>query len=325
MSSDIPTLHHQPTDASQELISTGSYVDWSAILAGGIFALAFSFLLFQFGATLGLSLTSPYLGEGVSASWLAIAAGIWFAWVIVSGFGAGGYLSGRMRRRADDAASPEVEMRDGAHGLMVWATGVLVGTVLAAIGVSGLLTAGAATVGPVSEAAAEAFPSDYLANVMLRSDLDEPEINSADTAAPREDGSAAAVAGSGRAGDRQGVGTEAVDPAIQQQIASVIARSVFSGEMADRDRRYLVQLVAANTALEPAAVRTRVDEVIAEIDEARVQAREAVEKARVAGVVYGFIVAATLLVGAVAAFFAATLGGRHRDEGLGFEALIARR
>ncbi len=151
----------------------GSYLDWSAILAGGIFALAISFLLVTFGAGLGLSLTSPYGGEGVSAAWLAIASGIWFVWVMITGFGAGGYLAGRMRRRVSDATPDEVGVRDGAHGLMVWAVGALVSTVLATASVGGLLSAGASAVGSaagtVTDVASDVASSDYFANVMLRS------------------------------------------------------------------------------------------------------------------------------------------------------------
>ena len=55
----------------------------------------------------------------MSAFWLAIAAGIWFAWVMVTSFGAGGYLAGRMRRHAGDAKPDEVKLRDGAHGVLV--------------------------------------------------------------------------------------------------------------------------------------------------------------------------------------------------------------
>jgi hypothetical protein len=116
-----------------------------------------------------------------------------------------------------------------------------------------------------------------------------------------------------------------VDPAVQQEIAGILTRSVASGEMAERDRSYLARLVAANSDLDEDAARTRVDEVTAEIDEARATAIEAVEQARVAGVVFGFIATATLLLGAVAASLAAAAGGRHRDAGLGLDVLTARR
>lgn len=287
-------------------LAEGSYIDWAAILAGGIFALAISFLLVSFGASLGLSLTSPYRGEGVSAAWLAIAAGIWLVWVMVVGFGAGGYLCGRMRRRAGDVNPHEVEARDGIHGLMVWATGAVVGTVLAASGAGGFISAGTSAVGTVSDMAGEALSSDYFADVMLR------------------DGTVAdAAQGSGQQPAQDAA--PAIAPAVRQEIATIITRSVTTGEMVERDRTYLAKVVAANSDLEQDAARTRVDETIAEIDAVRAAARNAAEKARVAGVVFGFIAAATLLVGAVAAFFAAAAGGHHRDQGLGFDVFTARR
>ena len=286
--------------------STASYVDWPAILAGGVFALAVSFLLLGFGASIGLSLSSPYRGEGMSAAWLAIAAGIWFAWVMVTGFGAGGYLTGRMRRPLGDATTDEVEVRDGTHGLMVWATGAVVGAVLAAAGVGGAVGVGASALGSAAEtatdAATEAASSDYFANVLLRG-----------TGADGQTGTA-------------GQGTTAQgDPAVRQEVSGILARSVANGAVVDRDRAYLAEVVAANSDMTADAARTRVDQVIGEIDEARATALAAVEDARIAGVIFGFIAAATLLLGAVAAFFAAAAGGRHRDAGLGFDMLIQKR
>ena len=299
----------------------GSYIDWAAIIAGGVLALAISFLLISFGASLGLSLTSPYRGEGVSAAWLGIAAGIWFAWVTVSSFGAGGYIAGRMRRRAGDATADEVSLRDGAHGLMVWATGALVSIILTAPGVGGLLSAGASAVGTAADTATDAISADYFANVMLRGGQVQPPPEDG-AAAAGEDGETTAptLQPAGEAEDVSGV-----NPDVQQEIASIIARSVTEGGMAERDRDYLAQLVAANTNLDRQQALTRVDEITAEVDDARAAALEVVDDARVAGVVFGFIAAATLLIGAVAAFFAAAAGGRHRDEGLGLDVLMVRR
>ncbi len=275
-----------------------SYIDWAAIFAGAVFATAISVVLISFGAGLGLSLTSPYSGEGVSAAWIAIASGIWFAWVMVTAFGAGGYLAGRMRSRVGDATADEVSVRDGTHGLMVWATGAVVGMVIAAFGISGIAGAGAAVLGAGAQTATDtvedAVSSDYFANLMLR-----PATAEAPTAS--------------------------IDPAVQEQVGSILARAVTSGEIADRDRAYLAQVIAANTDLSPQEASTRVDEIGSEVDQAIAAAQDAVEQARVAGVVFGFIAAATLLIGAVAAFFAAMAGGHHRDEGLGFDAITARR
>ena len=292
--------------------SDGAYVDWAAILAGAVFALALSFLLISFGAGLGLSLTSPHGDEGISALWLAIASGIWLIWVMVTSFGAGGYLAGRLRRKALDATPDEVEARDGAHGLMVWATGALISTVLVGAGIGGLVGAGMSAAGSAGDAASEAVSSEYFANVMLRSGVVDPDAAAADgDTAP--------------SGQQAAGGTPAVDPAVQQEIAGIVARSVVSGELAPRDRSYLAQLVAANSDLDQDGARNRVDQVTAEIDEVRAQAIEAVDDARIAGVIFGFITAATLLLGAVAAFFAAAAGGRHRDSGLGLDIATERR
>jgi hypothetical protein len=128
---------------SMELVEGGSadavpHIDWSAVIGGAIFAAAISFVLLTFGSAIGLSVTSPYHGSGVSLVGFAIGAALWFIWVEVSSFMAGGYLAGRMRRRALDASEHESDVRDGTHGLLVWALGTLLGAFLAIAGISGV-------------------------------------------------------------------------------------------------------------------------------------------------------------------------------------------
>ena len=43
-----------------------AYVDWPAILAGALLSAAFAFVLVTFGSAIGLSVASPYSGEGWS-------------------------------------------------------------------------------------------------------------------------------------------------------------------------------------------------------------------------------------------------------------------
>ncbi|MDZ4777822.1 MAG: hypothetical protein SGJ23_13670 [Alphaproteobacteria bacterium] len=117
--------------------SDHSYVDWAAVFAGAVLATAISFVLLTFGAALGLGLSSPREGEGVSVVAFVVAAGLWIVWVQVSSFMAGGYVTGRLRRRINDGTEHEVDVRDGLHGLLVWATGALVGAVLAASALGG--------------------------------------------------------------------------------------------------------------------------------------------------------------------------------------------
>lgn len=264
----------------------GSYVDWPAIFAGAIFATALSFVLITFGSGIGLSMVSPEPGEGVSMRWFTIAAGIWFVWVAVTSFAAGGYLSGRMRRPIGDATSDEVETRDGAHGVVVWATGALIGAVMAASGVSGLLGASGSVLGAAAETAATAVEGqgDYFANLALR-----------ETGADAE-----TLAG------------------IREEVMPVVQRSLIEGEISDEDQQYLIDTIAARTGTDPATVQTQVTAAVDGFRQARDAAAEAADQARIAGVIAAFVIAASLLIGAAAAYSAAVAGGHHRDNKLVF-------
>lgn len=130
----------------------GSYVDWSAILAGAVVASGIAFVFTTFGAALGLSLISPYDGDG-SAMAALIAVGTWMLWTTISSFMAGGYIAGRMRRRVDAASSAdEVGIRDGIHGLAVWGVAVLIGAVALGASVDTAVQATADTAAAVATA-----------------------------------------------------------------------------------------------------------------------------------------------------------------------------
>ena len=92
---------------------------------------ALSFVLLTFGSAIGLSVVSfEPRGRGVAV----LARGGQRAcgssgWLFTS-FGAGGYLAGRLRRPAPGASVDEIDVRDGAHGLLGLGHGALVGAVL---------------------------------------------------------------------------------------------------------------------------------------------------------------------------------------------------
>jgi hypothetical protein len=116
-----------------------SYVDLPAILGGAILAVAISLVLVNFGAAIGLSVPHEYHAEGKNAWVGIIAVGLWGIWVQVLASMAGGYLAGRMRRPVAGSQDHEREIRDGAHGLLVWATGTI--AVAIALGLSAALMA----------------------------------------------------------------------------------------------------------------------------------------------------------------------------------------
>lgn len=275
-------------------VEGASYLDWSAIIAGALLATAISLVLIAFGGALGLGMVSPESGAA-PGRWLAIAAGLWFVWVVISANIAGGYLAGRMRRRTGDATPGESDTRDGANGLTVWAVATLIAAVLATSGVSTVVRGAGAVVGTVTQAAGSAAGGaagavgdqlDYFAGLVQR-----------------------------------GEGGAVADPAVRSDILTILARSVREGEISQGDRDYMVNLVANETGTPPEQVGQRVDQALQQFDAAKQAAVDAAEAARVAGIVSGFVIAATLFAAAAAAYMAAVAGGNHRDDNIAFRTL----
>ena len=109
---------------------SASYVEWPCIIAGAMAALAVSFVLLTFGSAIGLASVSPWTSTSGSVTAVTIGAGFWLLLVHVWAFALGGYISARMRHRRAGASENEVAFRDGAHGLLVWSTAVVLGAIV---------------------------------------------------------------------------------------------------------------------------------------------------------------------------------------------------
>lgn len=119
-----------------------SYIEWSVIIAGAFVACAVSTVLLQFGAVVGLTQISNQASVDANITpGLVLGTGIWLLWVQLIASLTGGYLAGRMRMPVAGATPHESDMRDGVHGLLVWA----VSTIAVVIAVS-LMTSMAALV-----------------------------------------------------------------------------------------------------------------------------------------------------------------------------------
>jgi len=199
------------------------YVEWGAVFAGTSITTAFGLILLAFGAALGLGVSSPYEGEGLSPVAFAIAAGLYLLWVQVMSFYFGGYVTGRLRPRAAGETEHEADVRDGLHGLTTWGVSVVAAAAIAFFGIGGI-------------------------SLNLRNPPDSASASVAQLASQQINARAA--------------NERAVDPAAQ------------------------------NATL----------------------AQRRAEVARKRSIVAGFITAASLLVGAAAAFFGAHSGGHHRDK-----------
>lgn len=294
-----------------------SYVDWPAIIGGVILASAISILLLTFGSAIGLGFTDLNARDGVSPIWVAIAAASWLLWVQVSSFMAGGYLTGRLRRRHGDATEDEVDVRDGAHGLLVWAGALVVGAVLAVGGVGAVANiagstaatltnaAATATAPAAGEAAADMDPNGYFVDLLFR-----PAAGDATSTT----GSSFTTAPAATAADSE---------AARGEVTRIFAQAG-TGDLREGDRDYLVQLVAEQSALTDEEAAARVDEVMTAMETAKAEAMAAAETARKTGVIGAFLVAASFLVSAIGAYWAAQKGGSHRDRGTAFAGVFRR-
>src|SRR3954462_10765735 len=106
---------------------------WSAAFAGALAATAVAFLLISLGSGIGFLASSPY-SSGPSLATLTVGGAIWILLSQTWGYAVGGYLAGRLRARCTHGSSHESNFRDGAHGFVSWALGVLMTGTMVALG-----------------------------------------------------------------------------------------------------------------------------------------------------------------------------------------------
>lgn len=274
-----------------------SYVDWPAIIAGIVLASAISLVLISFGSAVGLNFVDIGSGNGPNPIVIGIAAALFFLTVQILSYMAGGYLTGRLRRRYFDANEHESDFRDGAHGLLVWAGSAILGTMIAVNGIGAAAnTVGSAAatvtnaVSNVGQGAAQAVdPNAYFIDTMFRAEQ------------PTE------------------------PAAARDEAGRIFAQAALGdGTVPEADRTYLANVVASNAGIPPEEAQARVDQAITGINTARDQAGDAARAARNAGIIGAFLLAASLLVSAISAFWAAQKGGNHRDKNTVFTRAFAR-
>jgi hypothetical protein len=401
------------TSMSSARISDGppgsSYVEWPAIFAGAMLASAIIVLMTAFGSAIGLSLVSPYHGPSPIIFYVVLA--LWFTWITVSSFVAGGYVTGRLRRPIEGTAPHEVHVRDGAHGLVVWAVAVVIGTALATFSLSSAVTtlslssavkggadlakSGAAAM--ASSVGLNADPIGYQIDTLLRYKEAEAQrsasgANTATMQSSRPEASRVLALGAAngtvssddriyvaraiaaRAGLSQADAERRVDAILaqakaaadkareasetarkagiilalrvapnaepinfgvdnaargdgntsavnsgsietsRQEISRILLMGAANGSLSSDDRAYLVRIVAARANLAQADAEKRVDALSEQLKTSADNVRAATEIARKGGILLAFLTAASMVLGAAAAWWGAGVGGRHRDE-----------
>ncbi|TMJ03512.1 MAG: hypothetical protein E6G97_10325 [Alphaproteobacteria bacterium] len=248
-----------------------SYIHWGPVIAGAIVAAAIWSVLMAFASAIGLMIASPSPTWRDTSVWLALLSGLWIIVVTAGSYALGGYLAGRVRS-SWRAASDEVEFRDGAHGLLVWALGVVLSVALLWATAAAYSAANNATASPRESAGAPGFLA-YELDRLFRS-------------------------------ERR---VEPVPAELRAEASRLLLKGVGRQEIPSEDRTHLNRVVAATTGLVPADAERRVIQVLA-------ASREAAAQARRSAVILGFATAAALAAAAAAAWFAAGIGGKHRDS-----------
>lgn len=266
-----------PVDTRAAPLTDGTtlYMQWGPVIAGALAAAALAFVLHTFAATIGLSVSSTAPTWRDASIALVLLSGLYLILVALAAFGLGGYVAGRMRARMSPATPDEVEFRDGAHGLMVWALAIVL-TALLALAAAQSATRLAAPSGGGAGASTSVGGENIIAYDLDRLFRAERRPEGTDMAYTRSE--AARI---------------------------LLTASSHDGVTAE-DRAYLARLVAARTGLAAADAQGRVNSVIE-------SARNNINRARRSGVLLAFMAGAAALLGAAAAWFAAAAGGRHRD------------
>ena len=272
-----------------------SAVSWGAISAGAVVAASTSLLLIALGGGVGLASLSPWTHTGASAATFTAITAIGLIVVQWISAGVGGYIAGRLRTRWHGVHTHEVFFRDTAHGFITWATATLLASAAAAViagstagaglRVASSIGAGAA-LGAASSAPSGASVDPYDVDTLLRPGT-PGAASPGNTAYPGND--------------------------VRAQTTRILARGLTNDDVSAENRAYLTQIVSAQAGISAADAQTRVDNGIAKVQAAKVQAKQAADKARKAAEAASIFTALAMLIGAFIACISAALGGRLRD------------
>jgi len=231
----------------------------------------------------GLSVVSPWSGEGISATTASWAAGLFLVAVAMIASTFGGYITGRLRHAWEDVNIHERFFRDTAHGFVAWAFAtVLTATVLSAAGTHLLAAASTGAIPAAGAGAAQSANNtgDVYVDRLLR-------------VGPQTDGR-----NTGPSGD---------PAATRSELLRIIGPATRKGgDVSADDRAYAARVIAARTGLSQAEAEQRVNQTIA-------QAKDAADKARRGAAKFSIWIAISLLAGAFTASLAAAEGGKLRN------------
>jgi hypothetical protein len=270
----------RPIADKESFMNTGkneaspSGVSWAAVIGGAFVAASLSLILLSLGTGLGLSAVSPWSHNGASAAAIGAGAIAWLILTQVAASALGGYLGGRLRTKWTNVHTDEVYFRDTAHGLLVWAVGMVI--------TAGFLASAAASFAG-GERTATGFNAGQNASLDTNAYFVDKLLRG------------------------NGPTTGTTDASERTEVSRTFAHDLQQGAMPDGDRAYLTQLVSARTGLNSSESDKRVTAIFSEIQESTDRARKALAHLSL----WLFV---GLLCGAFSASYCGTVGGKQRDR-----------
>lgn len=275
------------------LIATGAGaperpMNWAAAFAGAAVAIAVAIILMMIAAGLGLTIISPWSGEGVSAKSALIAGGIALIVIQWIASAAGGYIAGRMRAGWVGLRTDETFFRDTVHGLVAWTVAALIMMGIAASSAFSVAGTGVRAAASVAGAAAGAAGSvadsgvDYYVDGMLR--------------------------------PGQAANVQPVRPETAKEVTRIVARAVAAGNLPEADKTYVAGVIANAAGVSQAEAEGRINSALQGMESLKQEAKQKADEARKASAATALAAALALCIGAFVACVAAVLGGRARDE-----------
>ncbi len=291
-------------------------VSWGAVIAGAVGAAALSLVLFLLGTGLGLAVVSPWVSEGIPGTTAGVSTIAWVAAVQLLASALGGYLAGRLRTRWVTVHTDEVFFRDTAHGFLAWAVATLLMATLLSSAIGTAISTGLKAGGEVAKSAVTAVGAGAAAASSSEDTRDPNPLGYFVDSLFRVPTDRAAPAASARAPAPTGM--QPMAPDRIPEVTRILANALQSGELAESDRQYVGQLVAANTGLtrgKPNSASPILFRGLTRISSRRAprQSRLQTTRARRQRRSRLWLVI-SLFVGAFFASFAATFGGRLRDS-----------
>jgi len=282
-----------------EVENTSSGVSWAAITAGGVASASLALILLALGVGLGLSSVSPWSNTSVSATTIGLGVIVWLIFTHVVASGMGGYLAGRLRAKWVGVHTEEVYFRDTAHGFLAWALAAVLAAALLGSATSAILSAGANAAGKAASTIATTAAAAGLSQ--SPGDSGDPMGYFTDSLLRPEHPP-----------------TQGSDASGRTEVGRILSTSLQRGTLDPADKTYLAKLISARTGIAELDAEKRIDATItrakAETAKAEATAKQAGDAARRAAAHSALWMFVALLCGAFAASYAATWGGRRRDN-----------